>query len=121
MHKPAVADTDTNNLIGVYEISDSLSKNGIQPFVCVSLSVDFDAGGSPHQGQQVKSYPSVALLVKDGAGYVQLSKLLSSAYLEAGPGELPHASAERLLSHAPGLLLLTGGLFGLVFWFFVVG
>src|ERR1051326_1152577 len=109
MHMPAVAVTDTNNLFGAYEISDTLAKSGIQPIVAVPLSVDFDAGGSPHQVQQVKSYPSVALLVKDAAGYVQLSKLLSSAYLEVESGELPHASAERLLSPAPGLILLTGG------------
>src|SRR3954471_19023272 len=109
MRMPAVAVTDTNNLFGVYEISEALAKGGVQPIVGVTLSVDFDPGGSPHQVQQVKSYPSVALLVKDAAGYVQLSKLLSSAYLEVEAGELPHASAERLLAHAPGLILLTGG------------
>src|SRR5215472_17131505 len=99
LRMPAVAVTDTNNLFGVYEISDALAKGGIQPIVGVTLSVDFEAGGSPHQAQQVKSYPSVALLVKDAVGYVQLSKLLSSAYLEVAAGELPHATAERLLEH----------------------
>ena len=110
MHMPAAAVTDTNNLFGVYEIADTLAKNGIQPIVGVTLSVDLDPAVPAHQNQQVRqSYPSVALLVKDADGYVQLSKLLSSAYLEVEPGELPHATAERLARHADGLILLTGG------------
>jgi DNA polymerase-3 subunit alpha len=110
MHMPAVAVTDTNNLFGVYEIADTLAKSGVQPIVGVTLSVDFDPPASPHQNQQVRqSYASVALLVKDAAGYVQLSKLLSSAYLEVEPGDLPHANAGRLEAHAAGLILLTGG------------
>src|SRR3982751_4502924 len=103
MRMAAVAVTDTNNLFGVYEICDTLAKNGVQPIVGVTLSVDLDPPPAPHQNQQTRqSYPSVALLVKDAAGYVQLSKLLSSAYLEVEPGELPHATAERLARHAEG-------------------
>ena len=30
---PAVAVTDTNNLFGVYEISETLAKAGVQPIV----------------------------------------------------------------------------------------
>ena len=37
------------------------------------------------------------------------SKLLSSAYLDVEPGELPHASAEKLAVNSAGLILLTGG------------
>ncbi|HEY4265915.1 MAG TPA: DNA polymerase III subunit alpha, partial [Micropepsaceae bacterium] len=110
MHMPAAAVTDTNNLFGVFEIADTLAKDGVQPIVGVTLSVDFEPPAAPHQNQQTRqSYPSVAVLVKDADGYVQLSKLLSSAYLDVGPGELPHANAERLAAHAAGLILLTGG------------
>ena len=110
MHMPAAAVTDTNNLFGVYEIADTLAKGGVQPIVGVTLSVDFDPPAAPHQAPYVRqSYPAVALLVKDAEGYVQLSKLLSSAYLEVEPGDLPHATAERLAQHASGLILLTGG------------
>src|SRR3954465_395376 len=65
MNMPAVAVTDTNNLFGVYEISDALAKNGIQPIVGVTLSVDLDPAPATHQVHQVKAYPTVALLVKD--------------------------------------------------------
>src|SRR6266436_8360101 len=113
MRMPAVAVTDTNNLFGVYEIADTLAKAGVQPIVGVTLSVDLDAAGSQNHNYALpRSYPSVALLVKDDAGYVNLAKLLSSAYLEVEPGELPHASAEKLAAHSGGLILLTGGLIG---------
>jgi DNA polymerase-3 subunit alpha len=111
MNMPAAAVTDTNNLFGVYEIADSLAKAGVQPIVGVTLSVDFDAAAAPGQNhaQVNREYPSVALLVKDEAGYVNLLKVLSSAYLDVAPGELPHATAERLAAHSAGLILLTGG------------
>ncbi len=110
MRMPAVAVTDTNNLFGTYEISDTLAKNGVQPIVGVTLSVDLEPDAAPQTHTQMpRAYPSVALLVKDDQGYVQLSKLLSSAYLDVGSGELPHASAEHLAAYAQGLILLTGG------------
>src|SRR6266567_1421763 len=110
MRMPAVAVTDTNNLFGTYEISDTLAKNGVQPIVGVTLSVDLEPDAAPQTHTQMpRAYPSVALVVKDDQGYVQLSKLLSSAYLDVGTGELPHASAEHLAAYAQGLILLTGG------------
>src|SRR5258708_4767130 len=110
MRMPAVAVTDTNNLFGTYEISDTLAKSGVQPIVGVTLSVDLEPDAAPQiHTQMPRAYPSVALLVKDDQGYVQLSKLLSSAYLDVGTGELPHASVEHLANYSQGLILLTGG------------
>src|SRR5262245_12498055 len=106
---PAVAVTDTNNLFGVYEIADTLAKSGIQPIVGVTLSVDLDAAPQPHNAPQPRAHPSVVLLAQNDAGYIHLLKLISRAYLDAGPGELPHVSAERLAAEAEGLILLTGG------------
>ncbi len=37
---PAVAVTDTNNLFGVYEIADTVAKEGVQPIVGALLSVE---------------------------------------------------------------------------------
>src|SRR5258706_3635689 len=42
MRMPAVAVTDTNNLVGTYEISDALAKSGVQPIVCVTLAGDLE-------------------------------------------------------------------------------
>src|SRR5258706_2745782 len=89
LRMPAVAVTDTNNLFGVYEIADTLAKAGVQPIVGVTLSVDLDAAGSQNHNYALpRSYPSVALLVKDESGYGNFSKVLSIAPLEVCPGEV---------------------------------
>ncbi len=44
---PAVAVTDVNNLFGVYEISDTLAKAGVQPIVGCLLSVELDEPAPP--------------------------------------------------------------------------
>src|SRR3569832_1400016 len=105
---PAVAVTDTNNLFGVYEISDTLAKAGVQPIVGALLSVEF-APRSPHQTGTRRKPPSLALLVQNEAGYQNLTKLLSAAYLDAEPGDWPHVKAAMLTKHADGLIALTGG------------
>jgi len=105
---PAVAVTDTNNLFGVYEISDTLAKGGIQPIVGSLLSVEFHARAPHHAGSRKKP-PHVALLVQNEAGYRNLTKLLSAAYLEVEAGDWPHVTAERLFAHSEGLIALTGG------------
>ena len=105
---PAVAVTDVNNLFGVYEISETLAKAGVQPIVGCLLAVDFD----PPQlgGAMVRQRPPMLpLLVKDDAGYRNLTKLLSAAYLTVEPGDWPHVKPELLAAHADGLIALTGG------------
>src|ERR1041385_7706387 len=105
---PAVAVTDVNNLFGVYEISETLAKNGVQPIVGCLLAVDFDP---PHLGGAMvrQPPPMLPLLVKDDAGYRNLTKLLSAAYLSVEPGDWPHVKPELLAAHAEGLIALTGG------------
>ncbi len=53
--------------------------------------------------------PLLPLLVQNEAGYRNLSKLLSAAYLEAAPGDWPHVKADKLAAHSHGLIALTGG------------
>jgi DNA polymerase III subunit alpha len=108
LRMPAVAITDTNNLFGVYDITDTLAKAGVQPIVGVTLSLGLDETGQT-PGAVRRGHPSIALLVKDAEGYVNLLKLVSSAYLETGAGDVPHATLARLADCAKGLILLTGG------------
>src|SRR5690348_14670139 len=105
---PAVAVTDVNNLFGVYELSDTLTKKGIQPIVGVQISVDLEASATPVLGSRKKP-PAMVLLVKSEAGYENLTKLLSRAFLTAEPGDWPHVKAAWLAEHADGLIALTGG------------
>ena len=106
---PAVAVTDVNNLFGVFEISETLAKAGVQPIVGCLLSVELDeAAPLPGMVRQQKP-PAIALLVQNDLGYRNLSKLLSAAYLGAEPGDWPHVKADKLAAHAEGLIALTGG------------
>jgi len=106
---PAVAVTDVNNLFGVYEISDTLAKAGVQPIVGCLLSVELDE--TPRIGSVgiQRKQPHLALLVQNDIGYRNLTKLLSAAYLEAEPGDFPHVKAALLAKHSEGLIALTGG------------
>ena len=105
---PAVAVTDTNNLFGVYEIADTLAKAGVQPIVGALLSVELAPTPATQHGSRKKP-PHLPLLVQDEAGYRNLTKLLSAAYLKAEPGDWPHVKAEMLAEHSEGLIALTGG------------
>jgi DNA polymerase-3 subunit alpha len=105
---PAVAVTDVNNLFGVFEITETLIKAGVQPIVGTLLSVEF-APRSPIQTGSRKKPPHIALLAQNEAGYLNLTRLLSSAYLDVEAGDWPHVKAEKLFAHAEGLILLTGG------------
>ncbi len=105
---PAVAVTDVNNLFGVYEISETLAKNGVQPIVGCLLAVDFD---SPQFGAAIirQRPPMLPLLVQNDIGYRNLTKLLSAAYLNVEAGDWPHVKPDLLAAHAEGLIALTGG------------
>ncbi len=106
---PAVAVTDANNLFGVYDISDKLAKAGVQPIVGCLLSVELDEAAPANVLATRRKPPALALLVQNDVGYQNLTKLLSAAYLDAEPGDWPHAKAAMLAAHADGMIALTGG------------
>jgi DNA polymerase-3 subunit alpha len=106
---PAVAVTDVNNLFGVYEISETLAKAGVQPIIGSLLSVDLDEKTALAPGFMREKPAALALLVQNETGYRNLAKLLSAAYLEVEPGDWPHVKGENLAQHGEGLLALTGG------------
>ena len=103
---PAVAITDTNNLFGALEFSAACKEGGVQPIIGCQLSL---ADERQERGSIVRSHPSVVLLAQNDAGYRNLMKLSSRAYLGPGPGEAPHIEWPALEAHAEGLIALTGG------------
>ncbi|MGH6887772.1 MAG: DNA polymerase III subunit alpha [Rhizomicrobium sp.] len=105
---PAVAVTDANNLFGVYEISETLAKAGVQPIVGCLLSVECGEAVVA-AGVAREKPPALPLLVQNETGYRNLTKLLSAAYLDAEPGDWPHVKVPALARHADGLIALTGG------------
>src|SRR5690348_6695076 len=106
---PAIAVTDVNNLFGVYEISETLAKAGVQPIIGALLSVDLGQATALGPGFMREKPAALSLLVQNETGYRNLAKLLSAAYLDAEPGDWPHVKSGKLAQHGEGLIALTGG------------
>lgn len=112
---PALAITDRNNLFGALEFSTKLAAEGIQPIVGCSLALDpgressGGIGSSEQDGGDRPAYPSIALLVKNETGYLNLLQLSSKAFEQSRGSRGPHVTLEELESHAAGLIALTGG------------
>jgi DNA polymerase-3 subunit alpha len=113
---PAVAVTDTNNLFGLYDIMEALTKVGVQPIVGCQLALHVDGDGSKRNGVQAHTGHDgvVAVLVQSDIGYANLMKLASKAHLDVSAGEPPHITWEMLERYNEGLILLTGGPKGLI-------
>jgi DNA polymerase-3 subunit alpha len=108
-HMPAVAVTDSDNLFGVFDISEALVKAGIQPIVGCLLSVDLEEAPALNVTGTRPKPPRMPVLVQNEAGYRNLAKLLSDAYLGAEPGDWPHVALKDFAEHSEGLIALTGG------------
>lgn len=119
---PAVAVTDTNNLFGALEFSDAAREAGVQPIVGCQLAIArpteteddtakaLAAAGQGRNGQHHRpTCDPLVLLVQNDAGYRNLLKLLSVAYLGEVGGADPMVPFAKLQEHADGLICLTGG------------
>jgi DNA polymerase III subunit alpha len=108
---PALALTDTNNLFGALEFSEKLSGSGIQPIVGMQLSIDFgdvkSSSGRPGAAEEGRGH--VVLLAQSEAGYRNLMRLSSAAFMETPSTDSPHVTMERLKPLSEGLIALTGG------------
>ncbi|HUF87674.1 MAG TPA: DNA polymerase III subunit alpha [Thermohalobaculum sp.] len=106
---PAVALTDTNDLFGALEFSESAAKAGIQPIMGLQLAVAY-AEAAP--GERAVDPAPVALYAQNAAGWRNLMALSTSAYLETDTSQLSHVTLEKLAAHAEGVICLTGGATG---------
>ena len=105
---PAVGLTDTGNLFGALEFSTSCADAGIQPIIGLQLAVRREDGGPSKDGR--KPDPDwLVLLSQNEAGYLNLLKLISKAYLETDAGETPQVTLHDVETRADGLICLTGG------------
>ncbi|MEX2520642.1 MAG: DNA polymerase III subunit alpha [Paracoccaceae bacterium] len=106
---PAVAITDTNNLFGALEFSETMAKAGVQPIIGCQLDLAY--APPPQPGQRAQAPAPVVALAMSEAGYRNLMALSSAAYLDAGDAP-HHVTVEALKAHHEGLILLTGGALG---------
>jgi len=113
---PALALTDSNNLFGALEFSETLAETGIQPIVGLTLSLTFagedETSGAGGEINRTRADGRIALLAKDAQGYANLMRLSTEAYFAASEtGEVVTCIAD-LAAQAEGLIALTGGLEG---------
>ena len=112
---PALAITDTGNLFGALEFSEALWDKGIQPIIGCTLKVDLAPAAAAEtafragQQQGLRHIPSLALIAKDAAGYGNLMKLSSKAYLDSADTAEAHVPLAVLVGLSGGLICLTGG------------
>ena len=109
---PAVAVTDTGNLFGALEFAMAACDAGLQPIVGCQLSVTREDG----EGRNGQAPPPdhLVLLVQNEAGYRNLMRLISKAFLETDAGQTPQVSYGLVAENAEGLIALTGGVRGAV-------
>jgi DNA polymerase III subunit alpha len=105
---PALALTDHGNLFGAVDFYTACEKAGVKPILGCELYVApasrFERS-SQDGGYEGASHCTV--LARTRAGYANLMKLVSKAYLE-GYYYKPRVDRELLAQHADGLLVLSG-------------
>ena len=106
---PAVAVTDSNNLFGALEFSETAAHAGVQPIVGCQFDLRYAASVRP--GEKSPAPKPVVLLAQNEAGYMNLMKLNSCAFLEAGDA-LPHVTLDQLAVYSDGLICMSGGALG---------
>ena len=111
---PAIAMTDTNNMFGGLEFSQTMSGAGIQPIIGCQLSVTAQVSSEENAGLKGRAIgpaepDQIVLLAQNEAGYLNLMKLVSQAFLKSPDGEDPQVHLDDVLDNNEGLILLTGG------------
>ena len=120
MAMPAVALTDTGNMFGALEASETLSRAGIQPIPGAALTLalapaeDRDALVTLKAGEAEKLVPAgqIVLLAQSETGYRNLLELVSISFLETPDDQQPHIALSTLEGRTEGVICLTGGAFG---------
>ncbi len=109
---PAVAITDTGNLFGALEFALGAAGEGVQPILGTVLGIT-RPGPAPASrgvpGKAANSPDPLVLLCQSAAGYANLMKLVSKAFLDSDPLSGPQVPLSALEGHTDGLIALTGG------------
>jgi DNA polymerase-3 subunit alpha len=107
--QPALALTDTDNMFGALEFSDKMAGYGIQPIIGCELAVDFGDQDASVRNALAAGPARLVLLAAREAGYRNLMRLNSRAFLETPIHQAPHIKFDWLADNAEGLIALTGG------------
>ena len=115
---PAAGITDRTNLFGALEYSSYAKDAGIQAIIGCALPVSGVGAGPSERWART---PTITLLAQNERGYLNLSELSSMAYLDSGEMAEPVVPWAKVVAHAEGLILLSGGTDGPVDALFASG
>lgn len=101
MGMPACAVTDRNNLFSMVKFYSNAQSMGIKPII-----------GSDILIRQQNQLHRLVLLCQNHQGYLNLSRLVSRAYLEGQQQGIPAIELNWLNNHTDSLIALSGGLQG---------
>ena len=104
---PAIGVSDTNNLFGALEFAQYATKDGIQPIIGCQLDVAFEAPDSGAPGRSASAFP-IVLIAATEAGYANLVRLVSRAYLDHPADAGVFATLDWLRDLREGIICLTG-------------
>src|SRR5687768_5905418 len=107
----SVAITDHGNLYGAVEFYTECQKGGINPVIGYEAYLAPGDRREKGGGKQKEAYSHLTLLAKNAAGFRNLIKLSSIAFLE-GYYYNPRIDRDILQAHSEGLICLSGCLAG---------
>jgi DNA polymerase-3 subunit alpha len=115
---PAIGIADRANLFGALEFSVAAKESGVQPLVACALPVTGIGEGPPERWART---PTLTLIAQNERGYLNLSELSSSAYLDIDAVSEPSVPWSKIAAHSEGLILLSGGTDGPIDPLFAAG
>jgi len=112
---PALGITDHGNMFGAVDFYQTAKAFGIKPIIGCEAYVATDSSRLEKTPRQKGSTSHLVLFARNQAGYRNLLKLVSAAYLE-GFYYFPRMDKEILSKYADGLLCTSACLKGEVAW-----
>ncbi len=107
LQMPAVAVTDHGAMFGTLNFLDAARACGIKPIIGVEAYVAPGSRFDRNPGESQEKYYHLTLLAQNEAGYRNLLKLVSAAYLE-GFYHRPRMDKQLMAEHSEGIICLSG-------------
>ncbi|MEZ0234222.1 MAG: DNA polymerase III subunit alpha [Actinomycetota bacterium] len=104
---PAVAVTDHGSMFGTLRFFEAAREAGVKPIIGVEAYVAPGSRFDRNPGESEEKYYHLTLLARNEAGYRNLLKLVSAAYLE-GFYHRPRMDKQLMAEHAEGITCLSG-------------
>ena len=91
--------SDTSNLCGALEFSESISKSGTQPIIGTQINFKFN-----------NEIGIIPLIAKNQKGYETILQLSSDSYLQNNNNSIPCCDFDNLIKSKEGLIVLSGSI-----------